>query len=414
MAEPSPLHVAARDAFLYALPLVEIAGVRDRLFGAGLPAGRFFPQRGLATPRDRFVTTPNVDTIYANAFIDLRRGPATITLPRSNRYLSLSIMDMFSDNVAVIGTRTTGQDGGTFTLVGPNDAAPAGVIRATTPWVWCLARVLVNGPTDVDAALAVLHGITSEGTPTKTTVSSGADRTGTWQPWLRAASELMIENPPLATDRRILERMAPLGIGAPGFAPQRFSATEAAEIAAGFSEGQLRSRSIGFGGKQIGGWLFPSANTGNFFQDYLTRARIAVAGLAALPCAEAMYLAAVSAETGVFDGDGVFRLHFAAERLPPVDAFWSLTMYAAESSGGLFLTPNAIDRYTVGDRTPGLAKNEDGSLDIWIARMDPGSGRSANWLPAPAHGPFVPILRTYLPREELITQRYVPPPVERQ
>jgi hypothetical protein len=415
MSELSPLHVAARDAFLYALPLTEIANVRDRFLGAGLPAGRFFPQRGLATPADRVVTTPNVDTIYANAFIDLRHGPATLTLPPAGpRYLSLSIMDMFSDNVAVLGSRTTGQDGGTFTLAGPTDAAPPGALRSATPWVWCLARVVVNGPSDVDSALTVLHAIVCEGTPAKPIVAPGVSRTGGWEAWMKAASNLMIENPPVATDRRILARMAPLGLGAPDFDARKFSPAEAAEIAAGFAEGQELSRSIGFGGKQIGGWLYPAANTGNFFQDYLTRARIAVSGLAALPVAEAMYLAAVSAETGIFNGDGVWRLHFPAGALPPVDAFWSITMYAAEASGALFLTPNPIDRYAIGDRTPGVVRDADGALDIWITRTDPGGARTSNWLPAPKESPFVPILRAYLPREELISQRYTPPAILRE
>src|SRR6202044_29463 len=138
----------------------------------------------------------------------------TLTLPKlGERYGSISIMDMFTDNVAVIGTRTTGQEGGTFTLVGPTDAAPPGVIRSATPWVWCLARVLVNGPSDVPAALAALHGITSEATPTTVDPAEGASRVGDWQAWMTAATALMIENPPAATDRRILERMAPLGLG---------------------------------------------------------------------------------------------------------------------------------------------------------------------------------------------------------
>ncbi len=408
------LKAAAREAYLYALPMTEIANVRGRLLEAGLLAGRFFPQRGLATPADRFVTTPNVDTIYANAFIDLRQGPATLTLPRfGDRYASLSLMDMFSDNFAVLGTRTTGQEGGTFTLVGPSDAASPDAIRSPTPWVWALARVVVKDRSDVPEALRVLHGFVCEGTPQKPAAAPGADRTGDWTDWMAAANALMIENPAPATDRRILRLMAPLGLGSPGFNPRKFPAADAAEIASGFAEGQALARSVGFGGKQMGGWLFPAANMGNFFQDYLTRARIAVSGLAALPTAEAMYLAAICPTgSGAFSGDGLWRLHFPAGALPPVDAFWSLTMYAAERAGGLFLAPNPIDRYTIGDRTPDLLFEADGALDLWISRTDPGGARPANWLPAPAQGPFVPILRTYLPREDLIAQRYVPPAFE--
>jgi hypothetical protein len=413
-SDATELHVAARDAFLYALPMTEIANVRDRLLGAAVPPGRFFPQRGLATPKDRVVTTPNVDTIYANAFIDLRQGPATLTLPAlGDRYASVALMDMFSNDFAVLGSRTTGQDAQTFTLVGPTDAAPADAIRSPTPWVWALARVVVEGPSDLQEALELLHGFSCSGTPAKSEYAAGSHRDGSWQAWMKSANALILENPPLATDRRIVARIAPLGIGSVDFDPTKFSPSEADQIAAGVEEGKTLARSIGFGGNQIGGWLYPAANMGAFFQDYLTRARIAVSGLAALPNAEAMYLAAVSPDGGIFNGDGVWRLRFDAGALPPVDAFWSLTMYAAEANGSLFLAENPIGRYTIGDRTPGLSLGADGALEIWISRNDPGEARRANWLPAPANGPFVLILRTYMPREQLVAQRYIPPAIER-
>lgn len=408
------LRDAARDAFLYALPMTEIAAVRGRMLGAGIPANCFFPQRGLITPKERFVTTPNVDTIYANAFIDLSQGPALITLPPlGDRYASLALMDMYSDHVAVLGTRTVGQAGGTFTLVGPTDGAPAGAIRSTTLWVWALARVVVNGPEDEAAALALLREFHCEAAPMAAMPAPGASRGGPWDAWLKAANALMLENPAPATDRRMLENMAPLGLGRADFDPGRFAADEAAAIEAGIAEARKLSRAAGFGGRRAGNWIYPAANTGNFFQDYLTRARIAVGGLAALPVAEATYLGALSPEDGLFDGEGPWRLRFAADALPPVDAFWSVTMYEAQADGAFFLTPNAIDRYTIGDRTPGLTYDADGALDIWISRTDPGGERSANWLPAPAEGPFTIILRAYLPQPAIVSQTYVPPAVER-
>ena len=241
-SEISPMRAAARDAFIYALPLTEIANVRDTMQRAGVPAGRFYALKGLATPKDRFVTTPNVDTIYANAFIDLSQGPATLTLPPlCERYGSVSLMSMFSDNFAVLGSRTTGQDGGIFVLVGPNDPAPAGAIRSPTPWVWALARVVVNGPDDVAAALEVLHGITCQAAAS-TGGAPGADRNGRWDEWLRSANALMLENPAPATDRRMLERMAPLGLGDPAFDPSRFTAQEAQDIVAGFADATALSK----------------------------------------------------------------------------------------------------------------------------------------------------------------------------
>jgi len=407
------LREAAREAFLYALPMTEIAKVREAaLLKNGLPAGRFFAQRGLATPNDRFVTTPNVDTIYANVFIDLTNGPATITLPSfGERYASLSLMDMFSDNIAVLGTRTTGQGSGTFTLAGPTGAAPPGAIRSTTPWVWGLARVVVNGPEDVSAALEILHRFSCEAAPMGKPPVPGADRTGPWQGWLAAANALMLESPAPATDRRVLAKMAPLGLGR-DFDPARFSVAEAAEIASGIADATALARGAGFAGRQVGRWLYPAPNTGNFFQDYLTRARIAVAGLAALPPHEASYLAAVPPEGRVFDGPGPWRLRFAAGALPPVEAFWSLTMYEAQADGAFFLADNPIGRYTLGDRTPGLVEGADRSLEVWISREDPGDARRPNWLPAPADKPFMVILRTYLPHPDIVAQTYVPPALD--
>jgi len=410
----STLRVAARQAFLFALPLTEIASIRGRLLNAGLPAGHYFPQKGLATPSDRFVTTPNNDTIYANAFIDLRQGPATLTIPPlGDRYASLYLMDMYSNSIAVLGTRTTGQEGATFTLVGPNDAASPGALRSPTSWVWAMARVLVNGPDDVPNALALLHRFGCEGTPAKTTAAAGADRNGSWQAWFGAANALMLENPPLATDRKILSEMAPLRLGSPDFDPAKFSEADAEEITAGVNDAKKIALSAGFAGAKVGEWLFPAPNMGLFGQDYVTRARIAVSGLAALPTAEAMYITAFSPEgSPLFEGDGLWRLRFAKDALPPVDAFWSLTMYEREPSGALFLTPNAISRYSLGDRTPGVRLDANGAFNIWISRTDPGGDRTANWLPAPAKGPFVMILRTYIPRSDLLMQRYVPLAVE--
>jgi hypothetical protein len=417
MTAPIPstdqLRDAARDAFLYALPLTEIANVRSALLGSGIPQGRFFALKGLATPADRFVTTPNVDTVYANTFIDLRGGSATITLPPlGNRYASLALMDMFGDHIAVLGSRTTGQDAGTFALVGPTDPAPAGAIRSTTPWVWALARVVVHGPGDVPAALDVLRGFQCLAAPATGSWASGASRSGSWEQWLGAANALMLENPAPATDGLALQRMAPLGIGRPDFDLRRFTPAEMERIGAGIGDAQALSRSMGFGGRRVGSWLYPAPNTGNFFQDYLGRARIAVSGLAALPPVEATYLAAIPSEGGVFDGTGPWRLAFGAGRLPPVDAFWSLTMYEVQTDGSLYLTTNSIDRYTIGDRTPGLAYAADGGLEICISRVEPAGVSMANWLPAPRSGPFVVILRAYLPRPEIVAQNYVPPALQ--
>ena len=113
----------------------------------------------------------------------------------------------------------------------------------------------------------------------------------------------------------------------------------------------------------------------------------------------------------MFTGPGPYRLHFPKGRLPPVDGFWSLTMYEGTPDGQFFLVANPANRYSIGDRTAGLKTNPDGSLDIWIARADPGGAKSSNWLPAPASGPFTMSLRAYLPRKEMLGGRYRVPAI---
>jgi hypothetical protein len=162
----------------------------------------------------------------------------------------------------------------------------------------------------------------------------------------------------------------------------------------------------------MGGWLYNHPDTGAFGRNYELRAAVATFGLAAFPPAEAVYLRAAAPDGRFeFDGAGPWRLSFAAGHLPPVQSFWSATMYAPTPTGQYFLVENPIGRYAIGDRTPGLAHNSDGSLDIWIARRDPGGARTANWLPAPADGPFAVVLRGYLPRPELLDGRYRAPPI---
>jgi len=403
------LRDAAREAWIYTLPLNEIANVRGRTLGAGGKPNVFYPQRALAGPEARTVTTPNNDTVYASAFIDLSKGPATLTLPDiGDRYASFALMDMWSDNFAVLGSRTTGPLGGRFTLVGPDQPAKTGDLRSPTPWVWALARVVVNGDKDLDAARAVLGGYHVEAGPGGT-AAHGARRDGPWQDYFPAASALLAETPPLATDLGLLRRIKPLGLDS-GFDPSRFSAADQAEIAAGVTEAIALVKAGGLGADAKDGWLFQAADAGEFFQDYLGRARVALGGLAALPPEEAMYLTALAPDgRRLFGGDGAYRVRFATGGLPPVKAFWSLTMYEATPEGQFFLTDNPVHRYAIGDRTAGLTPDPDGGLTLWISRTDPGGARSANWLPAPAKGPYSMVLRLYLPKPEAISRAWTPP-----
>lgn len=408
------LKQAATEAWLYGLPLIEIATTRSRAGRfASSGTNSFGHMRDLADHTSRAVTTPNNDTLYSSAQLDLSNGPVTLTLPPSgDRYVSLALMDAYTNNFAILGSRTTGPEGGVFRIVGPNEAAEGdNLVRSPTNHVWALARILVDGPFDLDAARAVQSGISAQG-PAAPPSQTFARRSGAWPDYFTAVDALMTLNPPPATDLAVLRRMAPLGLGGGGFDPGRFAPDEALAIEAGVAAARTLIRSRGLGGAQwIDGWSYPRADLGDFGQSYAYRAAVALAGLAALPPVEAMYMRGQGEARGLYDGAKAWRLHFPADRLPAVDSFWSLSLYEATEDGQFFFADNALDRYAIGDRTPGLRHNDDGSLDIWIGHAPPVGDRASNWLPAP-DGPFALFMRAYLPKAEMLEGAYRFPAVE--
>jgi hypothetical protein len=406
---------ASRDAYLYTLPLIEMAGARQRQYAAGGSPNVFAHRRRLADHTSRSVTTPNNDTLYSSAWLDLSRGPVTLGVPASgHRYVSLALMDMYTNNFAILGTRTTGGDGGRFTIIGPSEAMAAPgpqVVRAPTPHVWALARTLVLGPSDLAAAGAVQQGFVASG-PRVDWPSPVAPSSASWRDYFAGASQLLHVDPPPAADRGLLARIAPLGVGPEvDFRPETITPEAAAEIEAGIAAARAITTTSTSAAAFIQGWAYPRATLGNFGQDYVYRAIVAVGGLAALPPAEAMYMRAEGdGGSGRFDGRKPWRLHFAAGGLPPVDGFWSLSLYEATSDGRFFFAANDAGRYAIGDRTAGLRANADGSLDLWIAHDRPERQRETNWLPAPA-GPFGLTFRAYMPKPDLLNGRYRLPPV---
>ncbi|PIB96434.1 DUF1254 domain-containing protein [Caulobacter sp. X] len=394
---------AARDAYLYALPLIEMATTRARMLKApGAAINKLDHARTLSDHTSRRVTTPNNDTLYSYAFLDLTSGPAILTIPpMGQRYYSAAVMDMFTNNNVVLGTRTIGGEGGTFTLVGPGQASTGpNPVRIATPHAWLLLRVLTDGGDDLAAAHKAQDGFGLKGAAAAP-VPGYATRDAAPEAYFAAARALLASDPAPPTDLRILRRTAAF-LGAGPF--------DAATAAGGVDEAKLIT--VFAKGRQTftGGWSYPRPTLGDYGQDYLYRAIVALQGLGALPVAEAMYMKAAGDDgAGLFTGDDVYRLSLPAKL--PLDGFWSLSMYEATADGQFFFTDNPLKRYTIGDRTKGLKRNADGGLDIWISRTDPGGERSANWLPAPKTGPFAMYLRAYLPRAELLDGRYRLPPV---
>lgn len=408
-AAPLGLRAAAKTMALFGLPLIETAATRARVFRNGGAANALRHSRGLTTPKSQTVTQPNNDTLYSSGWLDLSGGPVRITLPATgDRYFSLALMDPYSNNFAVLGTRTTSGEGGQFTVVGPSHPAPSpGVIRSPTDWVWALARTLVVDEADLPAGHAIQDAIRIDG-PAGRRAGPFAGRDAAWPDYFAAVQALVQESPPPATDARLFLDARALGLRpAGGFDAKRFSTAEGQEIAAGLAEALQAAKGADDSAVVQGDWIFPRANLGDFGQDYLYRAQIALSGLAGLPVDEALYMRPLGPDgRAELDSRKSWRLTFPGDALPPVDAFWSLTSYEVTPQGQAFLIDNPINRYAIGDRTPGLVRGADGGIDIWISSAAP-SKPGINWLPAPTNGrPLLLNLRAYLPRPELLAGRY--------
>lgn len=407
---PLPLTDAnLQKAFLFAYPLYEISRTgQNRAAQPGL--NRMGHRAALADASMRQITAPNNDTIYSSAQLELSGGPVEVIAPTdTHRYFNITFMDAFTDNFAGLGTRLTKGQGGTFWIVGPqwSGAAPADVtvFRSSTNDVWMLGRIVVDGPEDLAAAKALQQQISIRSlssTPAKP-FTVKCTRAEDPENFLAVINEMIARSPGNAGHLAQASRYAALGIGtAP--TPELIAAWRA-YLPKGVA---LLRETFEFRSLIKDGWSYQADGVGEAAATDLVRSAIALGGLAALPEAEAMYFHGLY-EPGDDRLTGTRKYIF---RVPPggipVDAFWSLTMYQPEPDGRYFFAANAINRYAIGDRTKGLVKNDDGSIDILIQHEQPTGDKAANWLPAPA-GPIRLALRAYLPRAELRQRKWKVP-----
>jgi hypothetical protein len=388
------------------------------LIAGGRPLERFAHRRELTTARDRAVTTPNNDTLYSSAWLDLAQGPVALAAPDfGDRYWSVALMSMATDNFAVLGTRTVGTGPATFLIVAPNwqGRTPDGMqlIRSPDRWVWALARMLVAGASDLPAAHRLQDALVL--TPHNTAVTTPA-LPAPLKPddpadFYRLLADLLAESPPPPADEAMLATLAAIGL-VPGqpFTTEAWQPDQRAALAAGFAAAStaLRQQRAMGGRSVINGWSFPPAQIGNFGTNYALRAAVSLGGLAALPSEEAMYLTYVGQGAPV-TGAQPRRLAFPAGGLPPVDGFWSLALYERTPEGRLFFNDNPLGRYLIGSHSEGLVTSSDGGLELLISHAAP-AGRETNWLPAPS-GQFVLVLRAYLPRLDMREGCWQPPPL---
>lgn len=447
----SPARAAGKDdtaaiaveAYLFLYPLVVMDYTRRQLTnvspgrpGIAAPMNVFAADPGFPTPAMRSVPRPNFDTLYSPAWVDLTAGSVLLETPDSHgRYFLASILDMWTEVFASLGTRTTGTKAGHFLLTPPGwkgpmpKGLPQGtvVMPAPTHYVWVIGRLQTNGEADFPAVHALQKGFTltaydASGAKRKPAAFVADKRVDMKTPpnlqveamsaaeFFSTAAELMKLQPPRLIDSPILQRMSRLGLVAgKSFDP----AAQSKDVIAALNAAPATAKALMIWkfpriGEQVNQWSMNTECVGTYGTSYVKRAVIAKFGLGSNVPQDSLYpLAFNDAEGKPLDGNNSYVLHFDAANLPPVQAFWSLTLYDAEG----FPVANPLNRYAVSSWMP-LVYNADGSLDLYIQPESPGKAKEPNWLPAP-RAPFGLNMRLYAPSLDAVAGKWQPSAVKK-
>jgi len=413
------------------------------------PLNVFHHFRELANASVHNVVSPNADTLYSIARVDLKNGPLVLQVPPiSDRYYVLQFIDAYTNNFFYVGTRTNTTSGGSYLITGPtwNGTAATStiegmkeIIKSPTNTMVIAARILVKSPEDVSnlralqdklvlSPLSVVQDSDNAST-TSTTTSSILDTASSSQPpqppepafipktGIKIYDEIgkdMANNPPPQNQSNLVAKFKTIGIG-PGLKPSETTANSNNTIKQALENGITNGEKIidakaNSLGTVTNGWVM-NLQTGDFGTDYLLRAAIAKTLLGANSAKEAVYpYTYVDNEGKNLTGTNKYVIHFDKDKIPPVktNGFWSISMYNSKR----FFVDNPMNRYTISDRTPGLKYNSDGSLDVYIQHDNPGKDKESNWLPAPSNSTFNLTLRMYIPQEQVLNGQYQIPPVQ--
>lgn len=417
------------EAYIYGYPLVTMEMTRrvmtnvEKPAGTRAPMGQFVRMREYPTAQFRDVTAPNADTLYTTAWVDVGEEPWVLSLPEANdRYYLFPMLDAWTNVFQVPGKRTTGTGPQKYAITGPGwtGKLPAGVTEYKSPTsiVWLLGRIYCTGTPEDYAAVHKLQdeisivplssygrpytapvGKVDPGIDMKTAVREQVDALSV-DAYFNLLAKLMMDNPPAADDKPMLEKMAELGI-VPG---QPFDGSKLGPVAKeAFSEVPklanekimrwMKEGIVAGDMKLEHGWLF-TIKTGEYGVNYIQRALITAIGLGANRPQDAVYPTSEGPNIlESYSGAKKYVMHFPKGELPPVQGFWSLTMYDKD----YFFVQNPIDRQSISARQP-LKPNADGSVDLYIQNESPGAEKESNWLPAPKDK-FILMLRLYWPKE---------------
>jgi hypothetical protein len=421
-----------REAFVTFFPLYEMTRLRFNLIDdttspRRTELHRFNHLRRLLDHTSRAVSTPNNDTLYSSARLDLRAGPVRVEVPAMpGRYHSLQFIDAHTENAAIVrgGTGPAGASAPTrLWVVGPGSAAalpqPAPgeqVVKVATHDVWLLVRVLVDGPADIAAVAALQEAMritAPQPAAAYPVVKSAPPKDPTPEQFLATVNEALERNPPSGALATQVRSLAVVGLGGAGWSGLDAAARQR-WLQAWPTLTALLRQPLAALSRSVAGWEYPPPELGRWSGNTLLRATVALQGIGALEASEALYLSTSLDSRGQpLMGQRRYRVVVPAGGLPVREqGFWSLTMYEVLPDGRLFLTANPMGRYSVGDRTRGLVRAADGSLVLALQRTAPAqAAAAANWLPTPA-GPFRLMLRAYLPTEALATGGAALPRVE--
>jgi hypothetical protein len=429
----------AKEAYIYGFPMVDHYRIQYSYFqdkndpNYKLPWNQLINIPRVYTPEDTAIQTPNSDTPYSFIGMDLRAEPMVLTVPKieKKRYFTVQLIDAYTHNFAYIGSRTTGNDGGSYLIAGPNwkGETPNGikqVIQSETEFVFGAFRTQLFKPADLDNVKKVQAGYKAQplsaflGQPAPKAapaidfikpLTPEAQRTS---PEFYSILDFVLQFcPTVPSEKELMARFARIGVGAgktfdtSKLSPEMRKAIEQgmADALAEFAELQKR-----IDAKEVtSGEMF---GTREYLKNnYLYRMGAAVNGIYGNSAAEAIYpLLALDNEGQKPDGSKRYTLHFAKDQLPPVNAFWSMTMYRMPE---ILLVDNPIDRYLL--NAPMLeqfTRDADGGLTLYIQNESPGKDKESNWLPAPK-GWFMVVMRLYWPKEEALNGKWMAPQLQR-
>ncbi len=423
----------AKEAYIYAFPMIaaykalyqfnvdKTSSQYKGPFNTVLNTARVF------TPKDTAIVTPNSDTPYSMLQLDLRAEPIVLCVPKieAGRYFSVQLTDMYSFNTGYMGTRTTGNNGGCFLIAGPDwkGEKPAGisqVFRSETQFGLVIIRTQLFNPADIENVKKIQAGY--EAKPLSAFLGTTPPPPPPQIEFLPFSEDafklrafeylnfLLQFAPAIPEEAELRARFAEIGIepGKPYVLPAAGDGKVAIEL--GIKEGYeaivKRKSSLG---TLENGWRVSSAFGDRAFYngDFEMRAAAALAGIFGNDSVEALYPMAAQDNKGqpLDASQHTYTITFPADGFPPVNAFWSITMYDGKTQ---LLIDNPINRYLINSpMLPGLKTNSDGSLTIYVQHNSPGPDKASNWLPAP-DGPIYMVMRLYLPKKDALDGTWKP------